>query len=121
MENGGTGKDGEKKSLLTVLGLVVYIHTRFGYKTIKKTAYLLDRIMEVAPYTQRREEVCEHLLLKVAQSSYQKVEESLEGKDVISRESVICHVHSLTFPSENVEKSHVKRLYIEIDEDYITL
>ena len=59
----------------------------------KQTAYLLDRIMGITPYTRLSEEIKESLLLEAAQSSYQKAGESLEGREVISRESVMRYVH----------------------------
>ena len=118
-------KDHKKKSLRTVLGLVVYTHTRFQHKTTKKTVYLLDRILGIAPHIRLSEEVCEQIILEAAQSSYQKAGESLEGEDVISRERVIRHVDQLSFPRENAqkpkEKRQVKYLYVEADEDHISL
>ena len=118
-------KDRGKKSLLTVLGPVVYTHTRFQHKTTKKTRYLLDQMMGITSHTRLSEEVCEQLILEAAQSSYQKAGEILKGKEVISRESVMRHVHSLNFGAETIEKGkekkQVKRLYIEADEDHIAL
>ena len=118
-------KDREKKSLLTVLGPVVYTHTRFQHKATKKTSYLLDQMMGITPHTRLSEEVCEQLILEAAKSSYQKAGESLKGEDVISRESVMRHVHQLNFNEETMEKPkekrQVKRLYVEADEDHIAL
>lgn len=118
-------KDRGKKSLLTVLGPVVYTHTRFQHKTTKKTRYLLDQMMGITSHTRLSEEVCEQLILEAAQSSYQKAGEILKGKEAISRESVMRHVHSLNFGAETIEKGkekkQVKRLYIEADEDHIAL
>lgn len=101
-------KDREKKSLLTILGPVVYTHTRFQHKTTKKTSYLLDQLMGITPHTRLSEEVCEQLILEAAQSSYQKAGESLRGNDGISRESVMRHVHQLNICAgviENPKKS----------------
>lgn len=93
-----------RKRLLIVLGPVVSTHTRFQHKTTKKTTYLLDQMMGITPHTRLREDVCEQLILETAQSSYQKAGESLKGKDVISRESVMCHVHPLNFEEKTREK-----------------
>ncbi len=49
--------------------------------------------MGITPYTRLSEEIKESLLLEAAQSSYQKAGESLEGREVISRESVMRYVH----------------------------
>ncbi len=88
---------------------VVSTHTRFQHKTTKKTTYLLDQMMGITPHTRLREDVCEQLILEIAQSSYQKAGESLKGKDVISRESVMCHVHLLNFEEKTREKGKEKR------------
>ena len=48
--------------------------------------------MGITPYTRLSEEIKESLLLEAAQSSYQKAGESLEGREVISRESVMRYV-----------------------------
>lgn len=118
-------KDREKKNLLTVLEPVVYTHTRFQHKATKKTSYLLDQMMGITPHTRLSEEVCEQLILEAAKSSYQKAGENLKGEDVISRESVMRHVHQLNFNEETMEKPkekrQVKRLYVEADEDPIAL
>lgn len=118
-------KDRSEKHLLTSLGEISYIHTRFQEKATGESAYLLDRIMGLPPHTRLSPdaEVC--LLEEAAQSSYEKAGRLSGGEGSVSRETVMRHVHGLSLPSykkeEGEEKRRVKYLYVEADEDHIAL
>lgn len=90
------------------MGVVVYTHTYFPYKITKQTAYLLNRIMKVALYTIQRKSSGKYPV-RSSPNSYQKVGNSIEGKEVISIESVMRHVHKLTYPSTDSQKPIEKR------------
>lgn len=118
-------KDRSEKHLLTSLGEIAYIHTRFQEKTTGESAYLLDRIMGLTPHTRLSPDAQASLLEEAAQSSYEKAGRLSGGEGSVSRETVMRHVHRLRVPSykkeEAVEKRRVKYLYVEADEDHIAL
>jgi hypothetical protein len=119
-------KDRTKRSLLTSIGTVKFTHTRFLRKKTKETAYLLDQLMELKPHVRISQDVEEIVLEEAVQSSYRKAGQSENLQDGISAETVMHHIHNLQFSKEErkeglTEKKKVENLYVESDEDHISL
>ncbi|MDO4341051.1 MAG: UPF0236 family protein [Eubacteriales bacterium] len=116
-------KDRTQRTLLTSLGTVRFTHTRFIHKESKERAYLLDQILELPAHSRLSVEARAALMEEAAQSSYRKAGESL--LEPVSKETVMRTVHRLRFPKrkaeENGRKREVSRLYVEADEDHISL
>ena len=115
-----------QKSILTPIGSVTFMHTRFINKETGETAYQLDRVLGWEPYKRISEGVEENILGAAAGGSYEKAGESAcQGEDRVSRETVMRHVRSTEVPPEGCrevsEKRKVKYLYVEADEDHIAL
>ena len=105
-------KDRGERSVLTSLGTVTFTHTRFQHKTTGETAYLLDRAMGLNPHARLSPDARESLLREATRGSYQKAGELSGGDGSVSRQTVMRHVHGLSFPvpkkEEPVEKRRVR-------------
>ena len=119
-------KDHGQKSILTPIGSITFTRTRFINKETNETAYLLDKILGWEPHTRLSDGSKACILEAAAQTSYEKAGESAcVGEDRVSRETVMRQVRSMEVPSQGREevsgKKKVKYLYVEADEDHISL
>lgn len=113
------------KKLFTSLGTVDFTKTLFTNKESGEMAYLLDRILGLSPHARLTEDAEARLLTEAVQTSYRRGgEASTISPDAVSKEAVKDRLHALEIPDE-WEKPETKRvvdyLYIEADEDHVSL
>ena len=109
---------------LTSLGEVRYKKTYFHNKETGERCYLLDRLMGFEGGERLTEDALARIYEEAADSSYRKggMNASISSQGV-SKETVKEKLHSLTFPPAETgkEKRQVKVLYIDADEDHVSL
>ena len=113
----------DETSLLTSLGEVVYHKTLFKNAETGESCYLLDQMMGIEHHARITEDAEARILEEASESSYRKggANASIKG-DVISKEAVMNKIHRLEFPvPEAEEKKAVKNIYIDADEDHVSL
>ena len=114
----------DETTLLTSLGSVTYHKTLFKNKFTGEHEYLLDRIMGIEKHARMTEDAEAKLLEEAVQTSYRKGGESASiSSDVVSKETVMNKIHTLNFPhvEPQMEKKALKYLYIDADEDHVSL
>lgn len=114
----------DETTLLTSLGSVTYHKTLFKNKFTGEHEYLLDRIMGIEKHARMTEDAEAKLLEEAVQTSYRKGGESASiSSEVVSKETVMNKIHTLTFPcvEPQAEKKALKYLYIDADEDHVSL
>lgn len=113
----------DEASLITSLGEVVYHKTLFKNTATGESCYLLDQLMGLEHHARMTEDAEARILKEAAESSYRKggANASTNG-DSISKEAVMNKLHRLDFPAVKAgEKKEKKRLYIDADEDHVSL
>ena len=114
----------DETTLLTSLGSVTYHKTLFKNKFTGEHEYLLDRIMGIEKHARMTEDAETKLLEEAVQSSYRKGGENVSiTEEVVSKETVMNKIHVLQFPKAKPqpEKKLLKYLYIDADEDHVSL
>ena len=114
----------DENTLLTSLGSVRYHKTLFKNKVTGEYEYLLDRIMGLEKHARLTEDAEAQLLKEAVQTSYRRGGESASiSGDAVSKETVMNKIHALHFPKAEPqkEKKTLKYLYIDADEDYVSL
>ena len=114
----------DETTLLTSLGSVTYHKTLFKNKHTGEYEYLLDRIMGIEKHARLTEDAEAKILQEAVQSSYRRGGENAAlTEDVVSKETVMNKIHSLRFPEAEPqpEKKALKYLYIDADEDHVSL
>ena len=112
-------------TLLTSLGSITYHKTLFKNKQTGKSEYLLDRVMGIEKHARITEDAEAELLKEEDQTSYQKGGISAcISNEFVSKETVKNKIHALEFPKNTEvlkEKKVVDYLYIDADEDHVSL
>lgn len=114
----------DENTLLTSLGSVRYHKTLFKNKVTGEYEYLLDRIMGLEKHTRLTEDAEAKLLEEAVQTSYRRGGENASiSEDAVSKETVMNKIHALHFPktAPQPEKKALKYLYIDADEDHVSL
>lgn len=114
----------DETTLLTSLGSVTYHKTLFKNKFTGEYEYLLDRIMGIEKHARMTEDAEAKLLEEAVQTSYRKGGENVSiTEDTVSKETVMNKIHALRFPKNESqpEKKALKYLYIDADEDHVSL
>ncbi|MDD6491264.1 MAG: ISLre2 family transposase [Firmicutes bacterium] len=114
----------DETTLLTSLGSVTYHKTLFKNKFTGEHEYLLDRIMGIEKHARMTEDAEAKLLEEAVQTSYHKGGESVSiSNEEVSKETVMNKIHTLDFPrvEPEKEKKALKYLYIDADEDHVSL
>ncbi len=116
----------EKTTLLTSLGTLYYRKTLFQNQKTGTYEYLLDRVMGLAKYARMTEDAEARILEEAVETSYEKGGKnvSISSIEEVSRETVKNKIHKLTFPQKETypeKKKEVEYLYIEADEDHVSL
>ena len=114
----------DETTLLTSLGSVTYHKTLFRNRQTGEYEYLLDRIMGIEKHARMTEDAEANILEETVRTSYRRGGENAAlTKDVVSRETVMNKIHSLRFPKTEPqsEKKSLKYLYIDADEDHVSL
>lgn len=112
------------KSLVTSLGTVHFKKTLFANKKNGEMCYLLDRIMGIEKHERITEDAVAGILEEAVQTSYRRGGEAASIMDKVSKQTVKNVIHGLKFPQgwkEPAKKRKVDYLYVEADEDHISL
>ena len=112
-----------KKQLTTSLGDVNFEKTLFTNKSTGRSEYLLDRIMGLERNERLTEDAKARLLQEAVQTSYRRGGEEVSLTSEVSKQTVKNKIHSLNFPKKvkPVTKKEVEYLYVEADEDHVSL
>lgn len=113
-----------QKQLVTSLGTVHFTKTLFMNRETGEMEYLLDRILGLKKHERITEDAVAAMLEEAVQTSYRRggEETSLEG--TVSKQTVKAKLHGLKFPKDTKKpekKKEVEYLYIEADEDHVSL
>ena len=114
----------ETKQLITSLGSVNYSKSLFKNKKSGKRSYIIDLVMGMDPHERMTEDAEARMLQEAVQTSYRRGGEETSVLDKVSKQTVMKKIHALQFPAEDevlAEKKSVKVLYIDADEDHISL
>ena len=114
----------DESTLLTSLGSVAYHKTLFKNKETGEYAYLLDQVMGLAKHARMTEDAEAKILEEAVQTSYRRGGENAAiTEDMVSKETVMNKIHGLEFPKVKPlpEKKTLKYLYIDADEDHVSL
>lgn len=112
------------KQLTTSIGDVTFTKTLFVNKETGKSEYLLDRILELEKHERMTEDAVTKMLLETVQTSYRRGGEECSELSGVSKQTVKNKLHQLQFPQMEkckAEKKSVDYLYIEADEDHVSL
>lgn len=113
-----------EKSLVTSLCTVTFNKTLYKDKKTGEYIYLLDKIMEMAPHTRITTDGVERILSEAVQTSYRRGGENVSiDETIVSKETTKKILHNLKFPEIEYpkEKKEVEYLYIDADEDHVSL
>lgn len=114
----------ESKQLITSLGTVNFQKTLFKDRESGSREYLLDRLIHMESHERLTEDAVAGMLKEAVQTSYRRGGEEMSMLDTVSKQTVMNKIHSLKFPQEKEilrEKKYVKKLYIDADEDHLSL
>lgn len=114
----------DETKLLTSLGEIQYHKTYFHNKETGEYCYLLDQLMGLEKHARISEDAEARVLEEAVESSYRKGGiNACIGKQEVSKETVMKKLHALEFPKLKplAEKRKVSRLYIDADEDHVSL
>ena len=114
----------DDKYLITSIGTICFQKTLFRNKSTGTTRYLVDDMLGFDPHERISEDAYVKLLRECVQTSYQKGGDAVSILDSVSKQTVKKKIHSLEFPKEASHKGRkrkVEYLYIEADEDHISL
>ena len=114
----------DETTLRISLGSVTYNKTLFKNKHTREYEYLLDRVMGLEKHARLTEGAEAKILEETVQTSYRRGGENAAlTEDVVSKETVMNKNHSLKFPGAEPqpEKKALPYLYIDADEDHVSL
>ncbi|MDO4651118.1 MAG: ISLre2 family transposase, partial [Eubacteriales bacterium] len=111
------------KSLITSLGTVRFRKTLFTNKESGEYEYLLDRILGLERNQRLTEDAEANMLEEAVQTSYRRGGEAASIMTDVSKQTVKNKIHQLKFPTDKElkKKKVVEYLYIEADEDHVSL
>lgn len=113
----------DEKELITSLGNLTYKKTLYKNKNTGKSEYLIDKIMKLDKHERMTPDAVTRLLIEAVQTSYRRggIECSLESQ--VSKQTTKNKLHELKFPKPEipVTKKEVEYLYIDADEDHVSL
>lgn len=113
-----------KKQLVTSLGTVYFTKTLFKDRKTGKMEYLLDRILGLEKHERMTEDAVAAMLEEAVQTSYRRGGEESSLEATVSKQTVKAKLHGLEFPKGTngpEKKKEVEYLYIEADEDHVSL
>jgi hypothetical protein len=114
----------ELKQLITSLGTVTFNKTLFTNKETGISEYLLDRILGLERNERITEDAEAKMLEEAVQTSYRRGGEEISLSTQVSKQTVKNKIHRLKFPKNEdklEKKKEVDYLYIEADEDHVSL
>jgi hypothetical protein len=118
-------KSKEKNSFISTCGQIEYKRTYFKSKETGKFVHLADQACGITNNMRKSDDVVAAGINHAVQSSYRiSGENATATDDVISKQAIMKDLHELEIP-ENIpkveEKKKVKVLYINADEDHVSL
>jgi hypothetical protein len=114
----------EKTGLLTSFGAVGYSRTYYKHKKEGKRKYLLDELVGIGPHDRVTADVVINVIDEAIDSSYRKGGERATYIEDVSKQAVMKKIHELEIIEEEIEvkeKRKTEILYIEADEDHVSL
>lgn len=113
----------DDKSLLTSLGNISFKKTLYKNKQTGVRTYLLDKYLEIEENTRISEDGLAKLLEEAVETSYSRAGNAVSLTDSVSKSTVKNKIHELEFPEVKKceEKTERKYLYVEADEDHISI
>lgn len=114
----------ESKQLITSLGAVTFRKTLFTNKETGHSEYLLDRILGLGRNERLTEDAQARMLKEAVQTSYRRGGEETSLTAEVGKQTVKNKIHKLKFPKNEKQpeqKKTVEYLYIEADEDHVSL
>ena len=112
------------KQLITSLGAVCYPKALFKNKEDGERVYLLDEVMDMHSHERMTEDAEARMLEEAVQTSYKRGGNEASILDSVSKQTVKNKIHRLQFPPEDealVEKRAPRMLFIDVDEDHVSL
>ena len=112
------------KKLVTSLGTVSFKKTLFTNRKTQEIHYLLDQILGMQSHERMTEDAEVRMLEEAVQTSYRRGGEESSLMDGVSKQTVKNKIHQLKFPEDKnipTEKKKVEYLYIDADEDHVSL
>ena len=112
------------KQLITSLGTVSFHKTYFTNKMTGSSEYLLDRILGLERNERMTEDAQARMLKEAVQTSYRRGGEAISLTTEVKKQTVKNKIHHLQFPKNEERpkrKKEVEYLYIEADEDHVSL
>ena len=114
----------DETGILTTFGTIKYNRTYFKPKSGGKRKYLVDELVGLKPHDRVSADVVINVVEEAIDSSYRKGGERAGYMDEISKQAVMDKIHNLEI-SEHEHKVDKKRdvriLYVEADEDHVSL
>ena len=114
----------DEKQLITSVGTVTFRKTLYRNKETGKSEYLLDKALGFREHERITEDALARMLMEAVDTSYRRGgEETCTNEETVSKTAVMDVIHALRFPPEKVpkEKKAVKYLYVDADEDHVSL
>ena len=114
----------DETGLLTSFGSVRYSRTYFKPMEKGKRRYLVDEIAGIKPHDRVSADVVINVIDEAIDSSYKKAGKKAAYVDEITKQAVMNKVHRIEIkeaPIRNQEKRDMRILYIEADEDHVSL
>ena len=118
-------RSNDKKTILTEMGSLSYARTYYSHKREKEYCYLIDELLQIEPHQRLDNGYQNHLLQEATEKSYEKTTQTV-GKDKVSRQTVKNLLHK--YQPEDIkkvvipkEKKKVPYLYIDADEDHVSV
>lgn len=118
-------RSNEENSFTSTCGVITYKRTYFKNKKTDEFIHLADKACGITKKMRKSDDVVAKGLEHVIDSSYRiSGENATATEDIISKQAVMKDVHTLEIPAilpEIKEKKQVKVLYINADEDHVSL
>ncbi len=117
----------DEKTLLSTVGPLTYSREYYKKKATGERVHLLDRVLGVTPNTKKTEDVVERILEHAIHNSYRlSGEDATFTEDVVSKQTVMNVLKKQEIPDaieirKDRPKKQVKFLYINADEDHVSL
>ena len=111
------------KQLITSLGAINFKKTLYTNKKSREMKYLLDDVIGLLPHERMTEDAQAKMLEEAVQTSYRRAGDSASISSGVSKQTVKNKLHVLKFPEDikPKEKKVVEYLYIDADEDHVSL
>ena len=118
-------RSNDENAFMTTCGLVKYKRTYFKSKETGEYTYLADQACGITKNMRKSEDVVIEAIKHASDSSYRiSGEHAVKTDDVISKQAVMKDIHAIEISAmipQIKKKKQVKVLYINADEDHVSL